>query len=73
MEFTEKIRAEREDHDETIRELAEALGMKHSQYWTYESGKHEMPIRYLIKFCHHYKVSADYLLGIPNNYRKPRM
>jgi len=72
MDFLDRLRSEREDHDETIRQLGDAIGIKHSQYSTYETGKHEMPIRYLIAFCHHYKVSADYLLGIPYNYRKPR-
>lgn len=72
MDFLEKIRAEREDHDETIREIALALGIKHSQYSRYENGRNEMPIRYLVEFCHHYSISADYLLGIPYNYRKPR-
>lgn len=72
MEFLEKLRAEREDHDETIRQLAESIGIKHSQYSRYENGHNEMPIRYLVEICHHYKVSADYLLGIPYTYRKPR-
>lgn len=72
MKFLEKLKAEREDHDETQREIAKALDVTQYQYWTYETGKHEMPIRYLVAFCHHYQVSADYLLGIPYNYRKPR-
>ena len=72
MEFLEKLKAEREDHDESQRTIAKAIGITQDQYWKYETGKHEMPIRYLIEICHHYKVSADYLLGIPYNYRKPR-
>lgn len=72
MDYIEKIKAEREDHDESQRDIAKVLGIPQSQYWKYESGKNEMPIRYLIAICDHYKVSADYLLGIPKNYRKPR-
>lgn len=70
--FLMRLRAEREDHDESQYQIAEALKIQKPQYWRYEAGKTEMPIRYLIAFCHHYKVSADYLLGIPDNYRKPR-
>lgn len=70
--FLIKLKAEREDHDESQREIAKSIGITQDQYWKYETGKNEMPIRYLMAFCHHYKVSADYLLGIPYNYRKPR-
>ena len=72
MEFIEKMKAEREDHDESQRSVAKSIGITQDQYWKYETGKNDMPIRYLVEFCHHYKVSADYLLGIPYNYRKPR-
>lgn len=72
MDFLERIRAEREDHDESQYDIANALGIQKPQYWRYEAGRTEMPIRYLIAFCHHYQVSADYLLGIPYDYRKPR-
>lgn len=70
--FTEKIKAERQDHDEDQRELAKALGTSQTMIWRYENGKCDMTTRVLIEFCNHYKVSADYLLGIPYNYRKPR-
>lgn len=72
MDFLDRLRAEREDHDETIRDIGNAIRIKHSQYTRYENGINEMPIRYLVAICHHYQVSADYLLGIPYNYRKPR-
>lgn len=70
--FTEKIIAERQDHDENQRELAKALGTSQTMIWRYEKGECDMTTRVLVEFCHHYKVSADYLLGIPYNYRKPR-
>ena len=72
MEFLEKVIAERIDHDESQRELAKALDIAQTMVWRYETGKTEMPVRILLAICHHYKVSADYLLGIPYNYRKPR-
>lgn len=72
MEYMDRIKAEREDHDESQRDIAKALHMPQSQYQKYEAGINALPIRYLVEICHHYKVSADYLLGIPYNYRKPR-
>lgn len=72
MTLMEKIKAEREDHDESQRKLAKALKIPQSQYQKYETEKNALPIKYLIEICHHYKVSADYLLSIPYNYRKPR-
>ena len=71
MDHIDRIKAEREDHDESQRDIAKALGMAQSQYQKYETRANALPIRYLIEICH-YQVSADYLLGIPKNYRKPR-
>ncbi|MCD8100067.1 MAG: helix-turn-helix transcriptional regulator [Oscillospiraceae bacterium] len=42
-------------------------------YWSnYERGQHELPVRYLVEFCRHYRVSADYLLGLPRGMEWPR-
>lgn len=73
IDYRDRIRMEREDHDESQREIAKALEMSQNQYWKYEAKKTELPIRYLIKICNHYKVSADYLLGLPENYKRTRM
>lgn len=35
-----------------------------------ECGKYEPSVDDIIAFCHFFKVSADYLLGIPDKYRK---
>ena len=60
------------DHDETQRQLAKAIGYHQVQIARYETGKVTPPITYLEKFCQHYKVSADYLLGLPRDLNWPR-
>lgn len=60
------------DHDETQRELAKAIGYHQVQIARYETGKVTPPITYLEKFCKHYQVSADYLLGLPRDLNWPR-
>ena len=72
MDYIDRIKMEREDHDESQRDIAKALNMPQSQYQKYESKTIKLPIRYLVDICNHYRVSADYLLGLPDNYRKPR-
>ena len=69
MDYIDRIKAEREDHDESQRDIAKALNMPQSQYQKYEAKINALPIRYLIEISHHYQVSADYLLGIPKDYK----
>lgn len=40
------------------------MGMSQQQYFKYEKGVNEMPVRYVVAFCKHYDVSADWLLGL---------
>ena len=72
MDMIQRMIDIRIDHDETQRELAKALDIHHVQWANYERRKNEIPIRYLIKFCEHYNVSADYLLGLPRSLEWPR-
>lgn len=72
MDYIERMIATREDADETQRQLAAAIGVNHIQWAKYESGKNEPPIKYLQRFCAHYGVSADYILGLPKGLQWPR-
>lgn len=63
---------EKTDHDETQRELAKAIGYHQVQIARYETGENTAPIQYLVKFCEHYHVSADYILGLPRGLEWPR-
>lgn len=68
----ERMIAVRQDADETQRELAKHIGYHQVQIARYETGKVTPPITYLEKFCEHYHVSSDYLLGLPKDLDWPR-
>ncbi len=72
MNWIDRIKAERIDHDESQRDIAKVLKIPQSQYQKYEAKINAMPIRYLIEICKHYAVSADYILGLPKNSIWPR-
>lgn len=72
MEYTDRLKAVRVDHDESQAALAAAIGISQKQYSRYEIGTNELPLRYLVRICVHYGVSADYLLGLPRGLEWPR-
>ena len=53
-------------------QLAAAIGYHQVQIARYETGHNTPPIAYLVKFCQHDHVSADYLLGLPRGLDWPR-
>lgn len=61
-----RLRQLREDHDLTQAEIAEVLGINQTVYSRYETGKNDMKPFQIIALCDYYKVSADYVLGLPN-------
>ncbi|MEY8316525.1 helix-turn-helix transcriptional regulator [Oscillospiraceae bacterium 50-58] len=72
MDYIDRIIAVRVDADDTQRSLGKALDINYVQWANYERRFNEMPIRYLIKFCQHYGVSADYILGLGRDLKWPR-
>ena len=60
-----KLRELREDHDKTQKEIAEYLGINQTVYSRYETGKNDMKPNQIIALCQYYKVSADYVFGLP--------
>ena len=61
-----RLRQLREDHDKTQSEIAAYLGINQTVYSRYETGKNDMKPHQIIALCDYYKVSADYVLGLPN-------
>lgn len=72
MDYIDRMIAVRQDADETQRQLSNSIQYAQAQIARYETRKNEPPIRYLIDFCNHYKVSADYILGLSKNSKWPR-
>lgn len=67
MEYYEKIKNLRIDHDKSQKEIAEILGTEQSYYAKYEKGIRPLPIDRLKTLCEYYNVSADYILGLSEN------
>ncbi len=64
MEYTEKLKQIRKEHGESQAQIAQYLQIPQTQWQRYETGKNELPLRYLVAFCRRYEVSADYILGL---------
>ncbi len=62
--FSERLQSIRKSHSEKQNDLAKALGMARSSISMYENGIAIPDIDTLIKIASHYRVSADYLLGL---------
>jgi len=56
----------REDRDCVQKEIAAFLGIDQRVYSNYETGKREIPTRYVIALADFYHTSTDYLLGRTN-------
>lgn len=65
MQYAQKIRDLREDHDMTQAQVAVILNTTKNQVGKYERGEQDMNIKHLITLCNFYNVSADYILGLP--------
>ena len=72
MDYTQRLRDLRADHDMSQAAIAATIGIDQKQYSRYETGINELPLRYLVKLCQVYQVSADYLLGLPRGLSWPR-
>ena len=72
MNYSQRIRGLREDKDLYQKDIALLLNTSQSYYAQYENGKRPLPIEHLIKLCNFYKVSADYILGISYDYKRPK-
>lgn len=67
-----KLKELREDRDLTQQEIANILECKQNTYQQYETGKRQIPLQSLIKLCLFYKVSADYILELPEGLNYPK-
>ncbi len=57
----------REDRDLVQKEIAALLGIDQRVYSNYETGKREIPTRFVIRLARFYNTSTDYILGLTND------
>ncbi len=62
-----RLRDLREDRDLVQKEVAGYLGIDQRVYSNYETGKREIPTRFVVALADFYKTSTDYILGRTNN------
>ena len=72
LTFGEKIRLLREEKELNQTELGEAVGMTQRKISYLECGRYEPGFDDLRALCRYFHVSADYLLGFPQNLPYPR-
>ena len=66
--FAERLKALRKEHSMTLKQVSAALEIPLTTYANYEQGKREPPIWFVVAVCNLFNVSADYIVGRPNDY-----
>ncbi len=71
LTFGDKIRDLREDMNLTQTELGKAVGITQRKISYIECGRYEPSIEDIAAFCRFFKISSDYLIGLPKGYYYP--
>lgn len=72
MKYYERLRQLREDADQTQSQIAGLLQTSQSYYSKLELGKKPFRVEQIAALCEYYRVSADYVLGLPKGMDWPR-
>ena len=64
--YYSRIKDLREDKELMQKQVAAYLGIDQRVYSNYETGKRDIPTRYVIKLAELYGTSTDYILGRTN-------
>ena len=67
MNYRERIKNVREDHDLTQAQVGKLLDKSQQGYNHIEMGRAELKIDDLIRLCKFYDLTADYLIGLTDN------
>lgn len=64
MNYRQRMRDLREDHDLSQAEAGRVIHKSQQGYSHIENGRAELKIEDLIELCRFYQVSADYFIGL---------
>ena len=70
MEYYQRLKDLREDHDLSQADIAKVLQTTQEQVSKYETGKQMMGVDKYIKLAKFYNVSLDYLTGVIDTPKK---
>ncbi len=59
----------RQDHDMRQKDVAALLHIDQRVYSNYETGKREIPTRFVVFLADYYNTTTDYILGRTNDIR----
>lgn len=65
--YLRRLRDLREDNDHKQYAIAELLHITRQQYSLYETGKRDIPTRYLAILANFYNTSTDYILELTDD------
>ena len=71
MDYVDRLTALRVDRDIGQKEIAALLGCNQSTVSKYEKRRAQYSIEDIILLCQFYKVSANYILGLPEGLAHP--
>lgn len=72
MDYVDRLTAMRQDRDISQKEIARILNCQQSAISKYERKLREYKIKDIIILCEFYNVSADYILGLPDDMPYPK-
>ena len=72
MDYIDKLTSLRIDRDIDQKTIAKLLNCKQSAISKYETRKARYKVEDIITLCEFYGVSADYILGLPENLKYPK-
>ena len=67
MNWQNRIRGLREDHDQSQAQIAKIINVGQRTYADYDLGKTRIPVDSLIKLAQYYDVDMNYITGVSNN------
>ena len=65
--YYRRLKDLRVDNDLVQKQIADVIGIDQRVYSNYETGKREIPTRFVIKLADFYNTSTDYILGRTND------
>lgn len=71
MDYRQKFYNLRIDNNLTQQNVADICGVSDATVGHWENKKRDMKVDSIIKLCHFYKISADYIFGLPKDYDYP--